>query len=282
MGPDREVNSKEDEMGEVITAPEVQSRKVVNAEQWLAARKELLSKERELTHLRDEISRQRRELPWEKVGKQYVFDGPNGKETLADLFQGRGQLITYHFMLGPGWKEGCVGCSFHADHMDGAIPHLEHHDVSFVVVSRAPLAEIQTFQKRMGWKFKWVSSYETDFNYDYDVSFKEKSDKVYYNYQEQDFLSEEMSGISVFAHGAAGEVFHTYSSYSRGGDIFLGTYNYLDITPKGRNENGPNYSLADWVRHHDRYDAEGFVASTGRFVNAEDLKTACGCETEPS
>jgi predicted dithiol-disulfide oxidoreductase (DUF899 family) len=268
-------------MAEVITAPEIKNHKVVNADQWLAARKDLLSKERELTHLRDKISRQRRELPWEKVEKRYVFDGPNGKETLADLFQGRSQLITYHFMLGPGWKEGCVGCSFHADHMDGALQHLEHHDVSFVVVSRAPLAEIQAFQKRMGWKFKWVSSYGSDFNYDYQVSSKENSGKVYYNYEEQDFQIEEISGISVFYHEPGSDVFHTYSSYARGGDIFLGAYNYLDITPKGRNENGPNYSLADWVRHHDRYDADGSVHRSGRFV-AADLKSARGCETEPS
>ena len=269
-------------MAEETTACEMQNQKIVNPEQWLAARKELLAKERELTHLRDEISRRRRELPWEKVEKRYVFDGREGKLTLAELFEGRSQLITYHFMFGPGWKEGCVGCSFHADHMDGAIQHLEQHDVSLVVVARAPLAEIQAFQKRMGWKFKWVSSHESDFNYDFHVSFKANAGKVYYNYQEQDVQSEEMSGTSVFARGAAGEVFHTYSSYARGGDSFLGAHHYLDITPKGRNENGPNYSLADWVRHHDRYGTAGQVHSSGRFVAAEDLQTTCGCETEPS
>jgi predicted dithiol-disulfide oxidoreductase (DUF899 family) len=267
-------------MHEATVVPEVHNHKVVDPEQYLVARKDLLRKEKELTHLRDEINRQRLELPWEKIEKQYVFDGPGGKQTLQDLFQGHSQLIIYHFMMGPGWKEGCVGCSFHADHMDGAIQHLEQHDVSFVVVSRAPLAEIQDFQQRMGWKFKWLSSNGSDFNYDFHVSFAPNSSKVYYNFEEQDFKIEELSGISAFYHEPGGEVVHTYSNYARGGDIFLGTYHYLDISPKGRNEHGPNHSLADWVRHHDRYEADGFVHSTGRFVSAKDLKTACGCESE--
>jgi len=265
-------------MAELLTVPEIKNHKIVNSREWTTARKELLRKEKELTHLRDELSRQRRDLPWEKVEKKYAFEGRNGKETLPDLFQGRSQLIIYHFMFGPGWKEGCVGCSFLADHLDGAVQHLEHHDVSFVVVSRAPFDEIEAFHKRMGWKFKWVSSYGSDFNYDYHVSFKKDSGKVYYNFEEQDFQIEESSGTSVFYRDPMDNMFHTYSSYARGGDIFLGAYNYLDITPKGRNENGPNYSLADWVRHHDRYENGGFVQSTGRFVAKAD--SSCRCDSE--
>ena len=226
-------------------------------------------KEKELTRLRDQLSAERRKLPWVKVEKNYVFDGPNGKETLADLFDGRSQLIVYHFMFGPGWKEGCVGCSFLADNIDGALVHLEHHDVTYVAVSRAPFPEIEAYKKRMGWRFKWVSSYGSDFNYDYHVSFA-KDDlakrKVFYNYEMQDLQSEEMSGRSVFYTDANGDIFHTYSSYARGGDMFLGTYAFLDITPKGRNETGPNHDLSDWVRHHDRYGHGGFVDPTGRYV----------------
>ena len=267
-------------MTETFTPSTVTGHKIVDSKQFLVARIELLRKEKELTRLRDDISRQRRELPWKKVEANYLFETANGRESLADLFQQNSQLIIYHFMLGPGWKEGCVGCSFHADHMDGAIQHLKQHDVSFVVVSRAPLEEIQAFQKRMGWQFKWVSSHGSEFNFDYQASFRDKSSKVFYNFEMQDFSSEELGGTSVFYRAPEGDVFHTYSTYARGGDIFLGAYNYLDITPKGRNENGPNHSLADWVRHHDRYDAEGFVHRAGRFVPAEDLKAACGCETE--
>jgi predicted dithiol-disulfide oxidoreductase (DUF899 family) len=247
--------------------------RVVSRDEWLAARKRHLKKEKELTRLRDQLNVERRELPWVKVKKPYVFDGPEGKETLADLFGGRSQLIVKHFMLAPGWKEGCVGCSFHSDHIEGALMHLEHHDVTLVVVSRAPLPEIDAFKKRMGWRFKWVSSFGGDFNYDYRVSFT-KDDlakgKVYYNYEMRDLNSEEMSGISVFYKAAAGDIFHTYSSYARGGDILIGTYNYLDLTPKGRDETGPNHNLTDWVRHHDRYDDGGFVDPTGRYVAAED------------
>ena len=238
---------------------------IVTREEWLVARKQYLSKEKEFTRLRDELSRQRRELPWVRVEKRYVFEGPNGKETLADLFDGRSQLIVDHFMLGPGWKEGCVGCSFGADHIGGALVHLEHHDVTLVVVSRAPLPEIEAFKKRMGWRFKWVSSYGSDFNYDYHVSFP-KDDiakgRVYYNYEMRDFQSEELSGRSVFYKDEAGEIFHTYSSYARGGDHLLGAYNYLDLTPKGRNE---SRGMMDWVRHHDKYGA-GEGEWTERYV----------------
>jgi predicted dithiol-disulfide oxidoreductase (DUF899 family) len=247
---------------------------VVSREEWVAARKQHLVKEKELTRLRDELSRQRRDLPWVKVDKNYVFEGPDGKVTLADLFDGRSQLIIKHFMFGPGWKEGCVGCSLEVDHVDGApLTHLEHHDVTYVAVSRAPLSEIAAFGQRMGWNFKWVSSNESDFNYDYHVSFtpdEKAKGQVYYNYEMRQFLIEELSGNSVFYKNAAGEIFHTYSSFGRGGEGGLVIYNYLDMTPKGRNETGPNHDLSDWVRHHDRYDAGGFVAPTGRYVAPTD------------
>ena len=233
-----------------------QNPKVTSPAQWLAARKELLRKEKEFTKMRDEVSRQRRELPWERVEKKYVFDGPNGKETLADLFDGRSQLIMYHFMFGPNWVEGCQSCSLLADHFDGSVPHLNARDVTLVVVSRAPFAQIETFKKRMGWKFKWVSSYGTDFNYDYHVTFtKEEKAKgdVNYNYTMQNFHPDEAPGASVFYKDDTGEVFHTYSTYGRGLDIFIGAYNFLDMAPKGRDEEGLAFSMA-WVKHHDKYE----------------------------
>jgi predicted dithiol-disulfide oxidoreductase (DUF899 family) len=234
---------------------------IVSPAEWLAARKQHLIKEKELTRLRDEVSRLRRELPWVKVEKRYVFDGPEGKETLADLFDGRSQLIVYHFMFGPGWEQGCPSCSLLSDHIDGAAVHLAHRDVTLLVVSRAPLAQIEAFQARMGWRFKWVSSYGSDFNHDYHVSFtKEGTAKgeVDYNYDVQPFPSEEAPGASVFYKDADGDVFHTYSSYARGLDILIGAYNYLDLVPKGRDEDGLAFSMA-WVRHHDRYAADDSV-----------------------
>jgi predicted dithiol-disulfide oxidoreductase (DUF899 family) len=243
--------------------------RIVTRDEWLAARKAHLAKEKELTHLRDQLSAERRELPWVRIEKNYVFAGPNGKETLAQLFDGRSQLIIQHFMFGPGWKEGCVGCSFSVDHIEGALVHLEHHDVSYVAVSRAPLPEIEAFKKRMGWRLKWVSSYGSDFNYDFHVSFKPEeieTGKAYYNYEIRKVGIEELSGRSVFYKDENGGIFHTYSSYARGGDLMLGTYNILDLMPKGRNETGPNHNLTDWVRHHDRYDGGGHVAATGRYV----------------
>jgi predicted dithiol-disulfide oxidoreductase (DUF899 family) len=246
--------------------------RIVTRDEWLAARKALLGREKELTRLRDQVNAERRELPWVKIEKPYVFDSPKGKETLADLFDERSQLIIKHFMLGPGWKEGCVGCSFEVDHIDGALVHLEHHDVTYVAVSRAPLPEIEAFKSRMGWRFKWVSSYGSDFNYDFHVSFKPddiERGEVYYNYEMRKVGVEELSGRSVFYKDDNGDVFHTYSSYARGGDLMLGTYNILDLTPKGRNEPGPNHNLTDWVRHHDRYDSGGYVAGTGRYVPAD-------------
>ena len=260
--------AQENSMPEVLTSARIADHKIVSPKQWLEHRKQLLANEKELTRMRDEINRQRLELPWEKVEKQYTFESTKGKETLADLFAGRSQLIVYHFMLGPWWKEGCVGCSFLADHIGGALVHLENHDVSLAVVSRAPLAEIEAYKKRMGWNFKWVSSYESDFNYDYHVSFTPEqaaTGKVYYNYDERDFVSEELAGASSFYKTDSGEIFHTYSNYARGGEMFLGTYNFLDVAPKGRNETGPRFDMGDWLRHHDRYGTGGYVDATGRY-----------------
>jgi predicted dithiol-disulfide oxidoreductase (DUF899 family) len=229
---------------------------IVSRAEWLAARNEFLTKEKEFTRLRDELSRRRRALPWEKVEKRYEFDSTRGKITLADLFDGRSQLIVYHFMFGPGWQEGCPSCSYVADHFDGSLLHLANRDTTLAVVSRAPLAEIDAFKKRMGWKFQWVSSYGSDFNFDYHVSFtpEERSrGEVYYNYVMDKFLREEGPGFSVFAKDAAGEIFHTYSTYGRGVDILIGAYNFLDLVPKGRDEDHLAFTM-EWVRHHDRYE----------------------------
>ncbi|MGZ8410308.1 MAG: DUF899 domain-containing protein [Hyphomicrobium sp.] len=232
---------------------------VVSRDEWLIGRKAHLAREKELTRLRDQVSAERRRLPWVKIAKNYVFDTLDGKKTLAELFDGRSQLIVYHFMFGPGWKEGCDGCSLLADHIDGANLHLAHHDVSLVVVSRAPLADFQAFKKRMGWRFKWVSSFGGDFNYDFHVTADEAVAPVEYNYRtkaellqngEPWFTEGENHGLSLFYKDAGGDVFHTYSTYARGTDLLVGAYNYLDLTPKGRNET----EIMDWVRHHDRYE----------------------------
>jgi predicted dithiol-disulfide oxidoreductase (DUF899 family) len=242
---------------------------IVSRDEWLGARKELLAREKELTRLRDQLAAKRRALPWVKIEKPYAFDGPDGRETLSDLFGGRSQLIIKHFMLGPGWSEGCVGCSFELDHIDGILVHLERRDVSYVAVSRAPLPEIEAFKKRMGWHVTWVSSFGSDFNFDFHVSFK--PDEIargegYYNYEIRKIGIDELSGRSVFYKDVNGDVFHTYSSYARGGEDLLGIYRLLDLVPKGRDETGPNHNLSDWVRHHDRYGDRGFVAPTGRWV----------------
>jgi predicted dithiol-disulfide oxidoreductase (DUF899 family) len=253
---------------------------VVSPAEWLAARKELLRKEKEFTRLREEISQRRREMPWEKVEKQYVFDGPRGKETLADLFGGRRQLIVYHFMFGPGWKEGCPSCSFLADGFDGAAVHLAHRDTTFLAISRAPLPEIEAFQKRMGWRFKWVSSFANDFNRDYHVTFSNEeraSGKVYYNYEMTEFPADEGPGTSVFYKNEAGEVFHTYSSYARGLDAMVSTYNWLDIAPKGRDEDGLAFSMA-WVRHHDRYEDSDILDAKQEYVQPEKASDSCCSE----
>jgi len=235
--------------------------KVVSQEDWLVARKELLVKEKEFSRLRDELSRRRRDLPWEKVEKEYTFDGPSGKETLAQLFDGKSQLITYHFMFDPEWTEGCKSCSFIADHYNPSIIHLAHRDVTMVTVSRAPLAKLEAFKRRMGWSFKWVSSFGSDFNWDYHVSFKPEdvaSQRVYYNYGIQSFPVAEGPGISVFFKDETGAIFHTYSSFSRGLDTLIDAYHLLDIVPKGRDEAGLSYGM-EWVRHHDRYDDKTFI-----------------------
>jgi len=230
--------------------------KVVSPAEWLTARKELLKKEKEFNRLRDELSRQRRELPWEKVDKDYVFEGPTGKVALTELFRGRSQLVVYHFMLGPGWEQGCPSCSFLADNFDGMRVHLEQRDAAFTAISRAPLPEIEAFKKRMGWRFPWVSSFGTDFNYDYKVSFKKEDlgpEKNSYNFGTMPSYGEEVPGLSVFYKDADGQIYHTYSTYARGLDILLTTYNYLDMTPKGRDEEGMTPHAMAWVRHHDRY-----------------------------
>jgi predicted dithiol-disulfide oxidoreductase (DUF899 family) len=230
--------------------------RVVSQEEWLAARKQLLLKEKEITRFRDQLSAERRELPWVRVDKEYVFDGPEGKETLADLFDGRSQLMVYHFMFGPGWEQGCPSCSFVSDHIDGANWHLPHRDVTLLAVSRAPLAQIEAFKQRMGWRFKWVSSYENDFNHDFHVSFTPDDmarGEVYYNYTMTEFPSEEAPGLSTFYKDPSGAVFHTYSTYARGLDMLVGAYTYLDLAPKGRDEADLPWTMA-WVRHHDRYD----------------------------
>ena len=236
-----------------------QAHPVVSREDWLAARKTLLAKEKEAIHLRDKINAERLALPWVKVDKKYLFDTPRGKKSLVDLFNGRSQLLVYHFMLGPGWAAGCPGCSFLSDHFDGALPHLEHHDVTLTAVSRAPLPEIEAYKKRMGWQFPWVSSFGSDFNYDYHVSFTKDdlaSGKVVYNFMEMPVppgsTETELPGMSAFYKNEAGDVFHTYSSYARGPEELIGTLMILDRAPKGRNER----KTMDFVRRHDEYETK--------------------------
>ncbi|HEX8167402.1 MAG TPA: thioredoxin family protein [Beijerinckiaceae bacterium] len=242
----------------------MQPHPIVSRKEWLAARKALLAKEKELTRLSDRVSAERRALPWVKVEKEYVFEGPEGRQTLAELFEGKSQLVVYHFMFGPGWTEGCHGCSFIADHMDGANLHLQHHDVSLVAVSRAPWREFEPFRKRMGRRFKWVSSHASDFNFDYDVSFTAESlakGPAFYNFTPRESADEgEGPGVSVFCKDEAGNVFHTYSAYARGLDILLGTHHWLDLTPKGRDEK----TTMDWVRLHDEYEAAGQGCCAGK------------------
>jgi predicted dithiol-disulfide oxidoreductase (DUF899 family) len=253
----------------------MQPHKIVSRNEWLAARKAHLADEKAFTHARDALCQKRRDLPWVKVDKPYVFDGPDGKETLADLFSGKSQLIVYHFMLGPDWEAGCPSCSLLADHFDGGVIHLAQRDVAFVVVSRAPLAQIEAFKRRMSWRFKWVSSFESDFNFDYHVSAtpeEKATGKALYNYEIGEFPSDERPGASAFYRNAAGEIFHTYSSYGRGLDIFIGAYNFLDIAPKGRDEAGLAWSMA-WVRHHDRYEG----AAVDSAATYEQPKTSPSC-----
>jgi predicted dithiol-disulfide oxidoreductase (DUF899 family) len=228
---------------------------VVSHEEWLSTRTAFLAREKEFTRLRDDLSRQRRELPWEKVDKQYVFDGPNGKETLAELFENRSQLVVYHFMFPPEDDEGCPHCSFWADNFNGIGVHLNHRDVTFVAISRAPLAKIEQFEQRMGWSFKWVSSFQSEFNYDFQASFPPDAVQrgaVFYNYTQMDTGMMDREGASVFYKDENGAVFHTYSCYARGIDMLNGTYHFLDLVPKGRDEQELDDPQA-WVRHHDKY-----------------------------
>lgn len=231
--------------------------KVVSSAEWVEVRKQFLKREKEFTRLRDELSAARRALPWERVEKDYVFHGPEGEESLAALFAGRSQLIVQHFMLGDGWQQGCRGCSFWADNHDGTDMHLAARDVTLVVVSSAPLAQIDAFKTRMGWRFKWVSSAGSDFNIDYHVSFTPEAlaaGEVEYNYRLRTLSSSEMPGISVFYRDVEGKIFHTYSCYERGLDMMNATYHYLDLTPKGRDEAGLRQTM-EWLRLHDSYGA---------------------------
>jgi len=230
--------------------------KVTTPAKWLAARLDLLREEKAFTRLGDRLAQRRRALPWTKVTKPYTFDSPRGKVTLADLFEGRSQLMIQHFMLGPGWEQGCKSCSFMTDHFNPTVLHLKARDVAFAVISHAPLKEILPFKKRMGWAVNWVSSHGTGFNQDFHVSFTEKEIKrggVEYNYRTMDFPQTEAPDISVFTRDAAGDVYHTYSTFGRGVEVVMTTYDLLDLTPKGRNEDQDEYGM-QWLRHHDRYE----------------------------
>lgn len=242
--------------------------RIASQAEWLEARKALLAEEKQLTRQMDAISAKRRALPWVKIDKDYQFESCSGRVSLAALFCGKTQLVIQHFMLGPGWEEGCPSCSYMADHTDCMLPHLAARDVTMLAVSRAPLAEIDAFKKRMGWSFGWVSSNGSDFNYDFHVAFTEnevESGKVDYNYTAQPFGSTEAPGISVFQKETDGTVYHTYSVYGRGVELMMGTYRILDLVPKGRDEDSLEWTM-QWVRHHDRYEAG--------------TASKCGCHSE--
>lgn len=249
----------------------MQPHAIVTKADWTEARRALLAKEKELTRLRDRLAEERRALPWVKIDKPYVFDGPEGKVTLADLFDGRSQLLIKHFMMGPGALTQCVGCSFEVDHVEGILTHLNNHDVTYAVVARAPIEEIEAVRRRMGWRFPWVSSYRSDFNYDFDVSFTPEqiaSGRALYNFQRApDWAAglEDLSGRSVFFKDASGEIYLTYASFGRGGEDFLTAYRILDVMPKGRDENGPYHTLGDWVRLKNMYGKGGTVERNGRY-----------------
>ena len=243
-------------MNTTIAEAHTENHPVVSSDRWVNERKTLLAREKELMRLHDQIARERRALPWVRVEKDYVFDTPEGKRSLADLFEGRRQLVVQHFMFTPGKEQGCASCSYMADHTDGALAHLAQRDVTLLAISRAPLANIERFRQRMGWQFKWVSSGDSDFNYDFDVSFAPAdlaAGEVYYNYRKQSFQHPDAPGVSVFYKDDAGEVYHTYSTYGRGVEVMMHTYSLLDLTPKGRQEEGLADTMA-WVRHHDRYE----------------------------
>jgi predicted dithiol-disulfide oxidoreductase (DUF899 family) len=235
----------------------LENHKVVSHREWIEARKELLKKEKEFTRLRDQLNQQRRDLPWERVEKSYAFEGPNGKETLSDLFDGRSQLVVYHFMFAPDWHAGCPHCSHWADNFDRVIVHLNQRDVTMIAVSRAPYSKLIVYEERMGWNFKWVSSFDNDFNFDYQASFTPgqlAEKRAFYNFVEQDPGVSEREGVSIFYKDRKGDIFHTYSTYARGIDMMNVDYQYLDLVPKGRDENGKG---PFWVRRHDEYQGSG-------------------------
>jgi predicted dithiol-disulfide oxidoreductase (DUF899 family) len=251
--------------------------RIASREEWRTARIALLEKEKALTAMKDALAAERRALPWVRIEKDYVFDGPTGRVTLSQLFEGRSQLFIKHFMMGPGQSQQCVGCSLEVDHLAGIRVHLENHDVAYAVVARAPIEEIEILKRKMGWDFIWVSCYRNDFNFDFNVSFTDAEialGRGYYNFREVDVNPAmiDLSGDSVFIKDEAGEIYHTYSAYARGGEQFLGVYSYLDVTPKGRAENGPYHSLPDWVRPHNMYAHGGTVSGMGRYHAAN-----CGC-----
>jgi predicted dithiol-disulfide oxidoreductase (DUF899 family) len=256
----------------------MEKHKVVSREQWLEARRDLLAKEKEITRLRDALTTERRSLPWVRIAKEYIFDGPVGQVTLSDLFEGRSQLFIKHFMMGPGAQHQCVGCSLEVDHVEGLLEHLNNHDVTYAVVARAPIEEIEAVRKRMGWRFPWVSSYRSDFNFDFNISFTPETvadGRAIYNFKtaaEWAAGLQDLSGDSVFYKDEQGQIFHTYSTYGRGGEQFLGIYGFLDVMPKGREENGPYHSLGDWARPRNMYGQGGVVEPNGRYH-----APACGC-----
>jgi predicted dithiol-disulfide oxidoreductase (DUF899 family) len=261
-------------IGTTVTSQEsIENHRIVSRDQWVAERKALLAREKELTRLRDQIARQRRALPWVRIDKNYVFDAPEGRRTLAELFEGRRQLLVQHFMLAPGWEQGCPSCSFMADHNDGMNVHLAHRDVTLVAISRATLPEIERFRRRMGWQFKWVSSYGNDFNYDFGVSFTPddvaKGD-INYNYGTWPHAYEEWPGVSAFYKDDAGDVFHTYSTYGRGVEVMMHTYAMLDLMPKGRDERDVEYKM-EWVRHHDRYESTPVAKTAPKTGSVQEL-----------
>lgn len=249
----------------------MEAHRITTKTEWTDARRALLAKEKELTRLRDRLSAERRALPWVLIEKDYVFDSPHGTLTLADLFDGRSQLFIKHFMMGPGAATQCVGCSFEVDHVEGILEHLNNHDITYIVVARAPIEEIEVVRKRVGWKVPWVSSYRLDFNYDFDVSFRPDevaAGRAIYNFQPAPAWAagiEDLSGDSVFVKDEAGRIYLTYATFGRGGEEFLGAYRILDVVPNGRDENGPYRSLADWVRPRNTYGKGGMVEPNGRY-----------------
>lgn len=243
-------------MDQIVTHAPTAAHPVVSREAWLETRREFLKREKEFSRLGDALAAERRALPWVRVEKDYGFDGADGQRSLSDLFEGRSQLFVYHFMYGPGWQEGCKSCSYVADHFDGATVHLAARDVTLVAVSRAPFGEIAPFKRRMGWRFPWFSSSGSDFNYDFGVAFTRdqiEGDDPVYNYGSEVPPIEDLHGASVFFKDASGTIYHTYSTYGRGLDQVMNTYNFLDMTPKGRDEDGLGFTM-DWVRHHDQYE----------------------------